>query len=852
MMKKIRKLFLMLFAIAFVLGVSQKVDAASNSMTIHAIDLGDNEGDSVLLESDGQYILMDSGAEAAYDKVDAYLTQKNVTSIALYYSHFHGDHTGGLGTGGTYDKLLGKYTITNIYLPDASLYLSKVDFSDFYEKISRIAENHGVTADKIVYLKVGSQFTIGSANFEVIGPVGVETFTEPGEPSEGDADSDGTYDDFVNNASLVTRVTCGNTVYLTGGDIKTEEEDALIAKYGTSGKLNADIFKLTHHGIAPANSEKFLAYVTPVCSFGQNGTYTDQEEYGDNGKTRRRTYTAKQNASQYGLCYMVADEKDSFVVNVDSDQIKLYRGSDLNNQLRGIVKTVGSYGIAYDGDNSNPFNFNDYYYLDGASHPITGIRSVQVENEGVQTHYFGNGGQLYVGTWGYDDDKFVYKAWKNVGEDWQYFYQKTAVMATGWQTIDGETYYFKKSNGYRFAGIREIDSAIYFFSESGKLVRDQWYNKTNNADTWQYYDKDGKRATGWQTISGETYYLDKNTGYRFVGVQQIDGSCYRFSDGGKLCKSSWYNDKQNDKKHWMYFGKDGKRVTGWFTIGKDKFYLDKKTGYRLVGVQKIDRNYYRFSDGGKLCKSSWYNDKKNNKKHWMYFDKDGKRVTGWQTIGKDKFYFNKETGYRLVGVQKVGSNYYRFSDGGKLCKSSWYNDKKKDKNHWMYFGKDGKRATGWQAISGDKYYFNKKSGYRMVGFKEIDSKYYYFSAGGKVTINKTINLNGYRCKFNRQGVCTNLPSDKAVTISKVKAMKKSAEVKWKKKDGSTGYNIYYATSKNGSYKKVATVKAGKGYSYKVKHLKKGKKYYFKVMSYTKIGDYKFNSKDSKVKSVKVK
>ena len=91
---------------------------------------------------------------------------------------------------------------------------------------------------------------------------------------------------------------------------------------------------------------------------------------------------------------------------------------------------------------------------------------------------------------------------------------------------------------------------------------------------------------------------------------------------------------------------------------------------------------------------------------------------------------------------------------------------------------------------------------------------------------------------------------KAPTL-KANAAKKSAKLSWNKQTGATGYNVYMATSKNGKYKKIATVKNGK-VSYTKTGLTKGKTYYFKVAAYTTSGGKTINGAYSAVKSVKVK
>lgn len=89
----------------------------------------------------------------------------------------------------------------------------------------------------------------------------------------------------------------------------------------------------------------------------------------------------------------------------------------------------------------------------------------------------------------------------------------------------------------------------------------------------------------------------------------------------------------------------------------------------------------------------------------------------------------------------------------------------------------------------------------------------------------------------------------ATPTIKVATGKKQATVSWNKITGATGYVVYYSTSKNGTYKKLATVK---GASYTAKKLTTGKTYYFKVAAYKMVGKANIYSSYSSVKSVKVK
>lgn len=843
--------------------------SGSESMKIYAINLGDNPGDSVLIESDGEYLLMDLGesksgrATGAYAYVKKLLTDLNVKKLSLYYSHFHGDHTGGVGNDGALDWLTSEFEVTTIYAPAKSIFNGKLNYDDTYEKIERVSSKNNENT-QIRYLEVGDIFGFGSVSVEIIGPVGVAGFTDPGTASgSGGVDEDGVYDDFVNNCSLVARVTCGNTVYLTAGDAKTESEEALIRAYGVSGKLDADIYKLSHHGIAPANSKELLSYVTPICSFGMNGGYTGNEEYGTNGKRRRITYSSKANAGAYGLSYMVADEQDTFLVDVTKNTVKMYRYSAKQQQLKGIVRTYGSYGVSYDNNNNNPFDFYDYYYLDADSRPITGIQSVEINSEGKQEkHFFESGGRLYTGTWGYNsDNQFVYKPWLKTDEGWQYYDQKTAVMMTGWKTIDGEKYYFDPQNGCRYSGICTVDGKRYYFKDGGGLYLNRWININGKK---RYVDKNGIILTGFQKIEGTLYYLDpKNDGIALTGgsdypIKKIGSQYYAVKDSGRIFTDGWKKYSEGKSDRYRFFDSNGVMKTGWFTEKGNTYYLTKSgsdIGFRKTGVQTVDKAVYYFGSNGIMRKSQWYNDSDSgkNSKHWMYFEKDGKRASGWKTIDGDKYYFSKDSGYRKTGVKKIKSDYYYFSSGGKMQKNKWYNDSDsgKNKKNWMYFGKDGKRAGGLLTIKGETYYFSGDHNYRAVGLKKIKSKYYYFDNAGKMQKNKTVTVDGYKCKLDKKGVWKNLPSPAKVQISKTSPSKKKVKISWKKKSVS-GYEVYMSTSKKGTYEKAGTVKKGKTTSYTKSGLKSKKTYYFKVRSYVTVGGYKFYSKYSSVKSGKAK
>lgn len=87
----------------------------------------------------------------------------------------------------------------------------------------------------------------------------------------------------------------------------------------------------------------------------------------------------------------------------------------------------------------------------------------------------------------------------------------------------------------------------------------------------------------------------------------------------------------------------------------------------------------------------------------------------------------------------------------------------------------------------------------------------------------------------------------------VKALKnKRAFVKWKKVAGVTGYRIYRATKKNGTYKLVRKSACNSHFTWTNTKLKKGKRYYYKVRPYTVINGKTYWGKYSAIVSVKAR
>lgn len=76
---------------------------------------------------------------------------------------------------------------------------------------------------------------------------------------------------------------------------------------------------------------------------------------------------------------------------------------------------------------------------------------------------------------------------------------------------------------------------------------------------------------------------------------------------------------------------------------------------------------------------------------------------------------------------------------------------------------------------------------------------------------------------------------------------KGIKLSWSKVSGASGYKIYRANSKNGSYKLVKTIKKGSTKTWTDKSVKKKKGYYYKLVAYQKKGGKTYSSAKSSAK-----
>lgn len=493
------KKFLLLFSltILFIHLTPCRAFGKEAQLTIHAIDLQENvKGDAVLLESQGEYLLMDTGESDPKDTVIHYLKSQGVKSLSVYISHFHTDHIGEL------NDIINQFDVQKLYVPWQSIYEEAALAGDSYHesflnKYLGLKAKAGKNGYEFIPLKKGSHFTFGDASLDIIGPsrdYKLSEFKDDNFLESGKTET--ALEHYLNNSSLSAMIRAGSQKFLSCGDIEQTEETALL-KSGIS--LKADLFKLNHHGTDTSNSSAFLKAVSPSHSFAIYDT--SQKEISKYG-------LKKAPLSVYGLI-----------------------------RTREVMETAEKYGEIY----RTGFNGTIVFTI--------GENGIQAA---CKTGFRTKDGKTYL----YVNDKLQKGLIQNVNQS-LYYTDKNGVLQSGLKKVKGKIYLFtgthgqalvnaglvkyKKAfyyigkEGFALTGLKSIQGKKYYFDKkSGKMAASQIVKIKGH---YFYFDKKGIMYTkGWKTIGKKKYYFNPN-GKAYTGSRTINGKKYYFDNHGVLKKS---------------------------------------------------------------------------------------------------------------------------------------------------------------------------------------------------------------------------------------------------------------------------------------------------------------------------
>jgi competence protein ComEC len=210
----------------------------TDQLKIHFLDVG--QAESILVQSQDHFMLIDGGNNDDADFVVKYLQDQGVTKLDyLMGTHPHADHIGGL------DVVIDTFEIGKVFMPKVT-HTTKT-----FEDVLLAIQSKGL---KITAPTSGTSFELGDAKFTFVAPNNTE------------------YED-LNNYSLVFRLVHGENAFLFTGDAEDISENEILKE---GFQIASHVLKVGHHGSSTSTTTAFLDEVNPtfaVISAGQDNQY---------------------------------------------------------------------------------------------------------------------------------------------------------------------------------------------------------------------------------------------------------------------------------------------------------------------------------------------------------------------------------------------------------------------------------------------------------------------------------------------------------------------------------------------------------------------------------------------------
>ena len=525
--------------------------AASGNMQITPIDFGPADGtwgDCTLVTSGGKTLLMDTCLHDKYDTLMNYLDDHHFYNFDIYLSHYHYDHMHQIPT------IINdpRFHIGKVYLPDPAYVKKGAAKNDYckdklagHDSIVRAANNNGV---QIIYLRKGSSFSFGNATVRILWGCDYKS---------------GSYNsNYINNNSLVAKVTSGSVSYLTCGDIEKETENQLV---NSGVDIRADIFKMNHHGGNTSNTKAFVQKVNP--SFAYYNWNGDSESSFAGGWVQTPVDNLKDFCNIYSSRY-----NGMITFSVKAGHISVAGERNMRTVIASIKDSSGNVV------NRVAYQFNDAldYHITAAMKKTAATVTAANASTALPKRY-----------------KFTAKFVKT-SEGYKYRNTDGSFITNKLQKIGSYTYYFDK-NGVRQTGFKTINKKTYYFDKNGRMLL-RW--KRVNGKKYLFDPVDGHMHTGWEWVEEKNgwYYLHAKKGYLVEGWKTIGGKKYYFTKGTFKAKTGW---QTISGKKYYFDTQNAYMITGWRTIGSKTCYFGKN-GVMVTGKQTIGGKTYTFNNKGQL------------------------------------------------------------------------------------------------------------------------------------------------------------------------------------------------------------------------------------------------------------
>lgn len=239
---KSRFLLLILSVIFIFTGCGNNVltEKINYNNTVTVLDVG--QAACTLIESEGQFALIDAGDAGGSTNIVPYLHSRGVEKIdVLLLTHFHYDHTSEAL------DIIRNFEIGTVIIP--ALTGDMVPDSYFYRSLWEDSANGYYTLETAGKDKT---FALGSGEIKILADT-INTLTE-------------------NDTSIALSYTNGDFVYVNTADIEREAE-AMVLEFMPQ---NITLFAAGHHGSSTSNGYNFIQRLNPsfiTISCGKDNDY---------------------------------------------------------------------------------------------------------------------------------------------------------------------------------------------------------------------------------------------------------------------------------------------------------------------------------------------------------------------------------------------------------------------------------------------------------------------------------------------------------------------------------------------------------------------------------------------------
>lgn len=242
-------------------------------------------GDIIILKSDDEVALVDTGYDGNFNEISDYLDKLNVKKISfILLSHFHRDHYGSIA------QIVKKYDVEKVYFKDYSGLDKTTAWGTIADDNYRNNEMKKCLEIKKIILENSNLIQTENIKTIKFGDTELELYNNDNSIKkiyEDDNYKDSyhkiLFSENQNSLAIFMKVN-GINVFL-GGDIFDREAIHPKANYvnyqiASSIKEKIDIYKVPHHGTINCNSDKALEIYKPKIA-----VITNEDEYLKNNST---------------------------------------------------------------------------------------------------------------------------------------------------------------------------------------------------------------------------------------------------------------------------------------------------------------------------------------------------------------------------------------------------------------------------------------------------------------------------------------------------------------------------------------------------------------------------------------